>query len=213
MVSVSIIISPTRANAEPSVGVKKGDWMEYAVNITGTPPPVHKGVIWMKIDVLQVEDTAFPVNLTIKFLNGTMSSSIWRLNFTEGNDGGWIIVPSSLDPGDTFFDNFSKTDKNITIQSEEQKMVLGASRTVTYANDSYRYKEWDKVTGVFVSSSEIFKNWSAHVNIIATNLWSPQILGLNQTVFYNVVEVCVMMAVLISFSVIVIAQRKKRMNF
>jgi len=65
----------------PSVGVKKGDWMEYAVNITGTPPPVHKGVIWMKIDVLQVEDTAFPVNLTIKFLNGTMSSSIWRLNF------------------------------------------------------------------------------------------------------------------------------------
>ena len=124
-----------------------------------------------------------------------------------------MFVPSSLDPGDTFFDNFSKTDKNITIQSEEQKMVLGASRTVTYANDSYRYKEWDKVTGVFVSSSEIFKNWSAHVNIIATNLWSPQILGLNQTVFYNVVEVCVMMAVLISFSVIVIAQRKKRMNF
>jgi len=63
----------------------------------------------------------------------------------------------SLDPGDTFFDNFSKTDKNITIQSEEQKMVLGASRTVTYANDSYRYKEWDKVTGFLLAPLKFSK--------------------------------------------------------
>jgi hypothetical protein len=147
VVSVSITASPALAQDVPSVGVKKGDWMEYNVNITGIPPQVHEGVVWMRIEVLQVEGTAFPVNLTLRFANGTVSSSIWRFNFAEGNLGGWIIIPSSLGPGDTFFDKFSKTDKNITIQSQEQKTVLGATRAVTYANDTYRHKEWDKNTG------------------------------------------------------------------
>ena len=61
ILSVSIIaspVSPARADDEPSVGVKEGDWMEYDVNITGTPPTVHKDVVWMRIEVMQVEDTA-----------------------------------------------------------------------------------------------------------------------------------------------------------
>jgi hypothetical protein len=209
VVSVSLISLPTLAQNTPSVGVKQGDWMEYNINITGTPPPVHKGVVWMRIEILQVEGTAFPVNLTLRFANGTVSSSIWRFNFTEGNLGGWIIIPSSLGPGDTFFDNFSKTDKNIAIQSQEQKTVLGAIRTVTYANDTYRHKEWDKNTGVFVGSSEIFRNWSANVNIVATNLWSPQILGLSQTVFYSLVAGSLTLAVLAVSSVFVFARRSR----
>ena len=175
MFSFLVIASPLHAYGGPSVGVKEGDWMEYNVNITGTAPPIHQGVVDMRIQILQVEGTAFPANFTLRFANGTISSSIWTFNFTEGNVGGWIIIPSSLGPGDTFFDNFSKTDTQIAIQSQEQQTVLGASRTVTYANDSFRYKEWDKATGVFISSSEIFRNWSAHVNLIPTNLWSPQI--------------------------------------
>ncbi len=76
---------------------------------------------------------------------------------------------------------------NVTIQSEEQKTVLGASRIVTYGNDSLRHKEWDKATGVFVGSLEIYKNvtnkagWyiedlTVTIQAIATNMWSPQIL-------------------------------------
>ena len=183
--------------------------MEYSVYITGTPPAVHKGVVWMRIEVLQVEGTAFPANLTLRFANGTVSSSIWSFNFTDGNLGGWIIIPSSLGTGDTFFDNFSKTSKNITIQSQEQKTVLGAPRTVNYANDTYRHKEWDKNTGVFVGSSEIFRNWSANVNIVATNLWSPQILGLSQTVFYSLVAESLTLAVLAVVSVFVVARRSR----
>ena len=214
IVSVSIFASsaPALASAEPSVGVKEGDWMEYNVNITGNCPPVHKGVVWMHIDVLQVEDTAFPANLTLRFENGTVSSSIWQFNFTAGNDGGWIIIPSNLSPGETFFDNFSKTDKNITIQIQEQKDVLGASRTITHANDSYRDKEWDKATGVFTNSSEIFRNWSARVNIIATNLWSPQILGLDQTVFYAVTTSVLAAVAIAAGTGIAVVRRKKSLS-
>ncbi len=208
--SVLIVASPSHASGGPSVGVKEGDWMEYNVNITGNAPPIHQGVVEMRIEVMHVEGAAFPANFTLRFANGTLSSSIWQFNFTEGNVGGWIIIPSILAPGKTFFDNFSKTDKEITIQSQERQTVLGASRTVTYANDSYRFKEWDKETGVFIRSSEIFRNWSAYVNLISTNLWRPQILGLNPTVFYMLTSISVGLAVLIMSSAIVAFRKRGR---
>ena len=211
IVSVLIVVSPARGYDEPSVGVKEGDWIEYDVNITGNPPAVHRNVTWMRIDILQVDGTAFPANLTVRYANGTLDSSIWKFNFTEGNTEGWVIIPSGLRSGETFFDNFSKTDKHITIQSQEQKTVLGATRTVTFANDTYRDKQWDKDTGVFVGSSEIFRNWSAYVTAKDTNMWSPQILGLNQTAFYALAGASIVLAA--SIVSLVFADERKRRKF
>ena len=157
--------------------------MEYSVNITGSPPPIHN-VTWMRMQVLAVDGPAFPVNLTVRYVNGTYYSSIWKFNFTAGNDEGWLIIPPNLSPGGKFYDAYSKTDKNITIQRQQQLTVLKASRTVTFGNQSNRYKEWDKTTGVFLWSSETFKNWNATVNMIATNLWTPQTESLNQSATY-----------------------------
>lgn len=123
------------AGIEPSVGVKEGYWIEYEVSVTGVgiPPPTHD-VRWMRIEVLPVQDTAFSINLTARCTNGTYGSAIWDFNFTEGNVGGWIIIPANLGPGDTFFDLSIHTGVpvNVTIQCEEEKTVLGASRTLTY---------------------------------------------------------------------------------
>jgi hypothetical protein len=209
IISVLIIVSPTRGYDEPSVGVKKGDWIEYDVNITGNPPAVHRNVTWMRLEVLQVDGTSFPVNLTVRFAKGTLDSSIWKFNFTEGNTEGWVIIPSDLGSGDTFFDNFSKTDKHITIQNQEQKTVLGATRTVTYANDTYRDKQWDKATGVFIGSSEIFRNWSAYVTAVGTNMWSPQILGLNQFAFYALAGASIVLVASL-VSLVFVVKRKRR---
>jgi hypothetical protein len=213
IVSVSIIASPTLAYGEPSVGVKKGDWIEYNISVTGTGalPPTHD-VRWMRIDVLQVQGAAFSVNLTARYANGTLGSAVWKFNFTEGNVEGWIIIPSNLGPGDTFYDSSIHTGKpvNVTIQSQEQKTVLGASRTITRANDSIRLvKEWDKATGVFTYSVEHPKNLTVTSNAIATNMWSAQILEVNQTPFYTLVALGVVLAVLIPSSVMLVARRKR----
>ena len=205
IVSVSIIISPPRVYGEPSVGVKKGDWIEYNINITGTPPPIHN-VTWMRIEVLQVQGAAFQVNLTNRFANGTLSWSIWKFNFTEGQTEGWIIIPSSLNPGETFYD--ASKPANITIQGQHQKTVIDASRTVTYANDSFKTKEWDKATGVFTQSTENLRNWSAYVYATATNMWNPQVLGLDQTIFFTVIAIVVVAVVIVALS-FAVARRKK----
>ena len=212
IVSVSIIASPILASVEPSVGVKEGDWIEYNISVsgTGTPPPTHD-VRWMRMEVLPVQGAAFSVNLTARYANGTLGSAIWKFNFTEGNLEGWIIIPSNLAPGDTFYDSSMHNRKpvNVTIQSQEQKTVLGASRTVTYGNDSLRHKEWDKATGVYVNSLEWTKNYTVVTNAIATNMWSPQVQP-DQTVFYALVAGITMLAVSASSSVIVIERRKRR---
>jgi len=222
IVTVPLVALSTFAYATPSVGVKEGDWIEYNVNVSGvgTPPPTHD-VRWFKIEVLSVEGTAFSVNLTSRYANGTLGSAIWKFNFTEGNVGGWIIIPSNLSPGDTFYDSsiHNKKPVNVTIQSQEQKTVLGAIRTVTYGNDSFRHKEWDKATGVFVGSSEVYRNitnkdgWyiedlTVTIDAIATNMWSPQIQVLNQTLFYLVVALSVVVAVLASSTLFLFVRGK-----
>jgi uncharacterized membrane protein YozB (DUF420 family) len=227
VVSVSIIAPPALAYDEPSVGVKEGDWIEYDVSMTGSGamPPTHD-VRWFRIEVLPVQGTAFSVNLTARYANGTVGSAVWKFNFTEGNVGGWIIIPSNLGLGDTFYDYsiHKGIPVNVTIQSQEQKTVLGASRTVTYGNDSLRHKEWDKATGVFIGTTEVYKNvttktgWyiedlTVTVKAIATNMWSPElILGLNPTAFYTLVAVSIVLAALILSLIIVLATEKKKMK-
>jgi hypothetical protein len=131
-----------------------------------------------------------------------------------------MIIPANLSPGDTFYDVGinNRNPGNVTVQSQEQKTVLGATRTVTYGNDSLRHKEWDKATGVFVSSLEHLKNvtnkagWyiedlTVNIQAAATNMWSPEIMGLNQTLFYALIAVSL---VLVLPLVIVATKRKRR---
>ena len=225
VVSVSIIASPALVYNEPSVGVKERDWIEYGVSMngTGSMPPTHD-VSGFRIEVLPVQGTAFSVNLTARYANGTIGSAIWKFNFTEGNVGGWIIIPSNLGPGDKFYDYSIHTGipVNVTIESQEQKVVLGATRMVTYAHDSLRHKEWDKATGVFVGTTEVYKNvttktgWhiedlTVSVKAIATNMWSPDlILGLNPAVFYTLITAIIVLTALILSLVMVLARRKRK---
>jgi hypothetical protein len=210
------------ASCEPSVGVKEGDWIEYEVSITGkgSPPPTHD-VTWFRITVLEVHGTAFSADFTARYSNGTMGSAVWYFNFTEGDVRGWVIIPSNLGPGDSFYDYspHTGTPVYVTIQSEEQKMLMGATRTLTYGVDAFRHKTWDKATGVFTHAVERYKNvtnrygWyiedlTVTVEAINTNMWSPQILGLNQTAFYWLVGATAL-ALLIWLSAVAVSRMKR----
>ncbi|MDR2720497.1 MAG: hypothetical protein LBC03_06825 [Nitrososphaerota archaeon] len=158
IVCFSIFALSASAYVGQPVGVKEGDWMEYDVTVVGTGslPPTHD-VRWIRMTVLPVDETAFSVDVTVRYANGTIGSSIWKFNFTEGDTGGWTIIPANLGVGDAFFD-YSQPD-NVIVQGEEQRTVLGATRIVTYGNDSIRQiKEWDKVTGFFIGSVEVAEN-------------------------------------------------------
>lgn len=221
LILFSILVCPVVASPIPSVGVKEGDWIEYNVNITGTglPPSTHD-VRWFRIQVLEVQETAFSTNFTARYANGTIGSAIWTFNFSEGSVGGWIIIPANLSVGEGFFDSSIHNHKpaNITVQSQEQRAVLGAARTITYGNDTFRHKEWDKLTGVFVQSSETYRNvtnkdgWyidnlTVTVEAVATNLWVPDVKVENQSMFYPIVVIVVGAAAALSLTIFMARRR------
>ncbi len=138
-----------------------------------------------------------------------MSSSIWEFNFTEGEVEGWVIIPPNLGVGDIFYD--SSKPANITILGEEQKIVAGATRTITHSSDSTRtIKEWDKATGVYTYSVEHPKNFTVISQAIATNMWNPQTLNLNQTTFNAVVAISIVLTVFIASSLVITRRNKIR---
>jgi uncharacterized membrane protein YozB (DUF420 family) len=204
------IASPTSTFSTPQVGVKNGDWMEYSVNIVGDVPPPKLDIASFKMEVINVDGTAFDVNITVRYHNGTLHNMIWKFNFSEGKVGGWVIIPAGLDVGNNFYD--SSKPGNVTIDGQEQKVVAGATRTITHASDSKReIKEWDKATGVFCYAVEHPRNLTLTTTIIATNLWQAQTIGhqaKSQTPLFTSVALA-LIAVLIATSTLILAVKKR----
>ncbi len=208
IVNVAFIVfslSCAVAQAEISVGVKKGDWIEYNVTTTGNPPIPEHNVTWARLEILDVQGSEIRINSTSQARNGTLSSLIITLNIEKGQIGAWWIIPANLNPGEAFYDEFFQ--QNITIQGEEQLQYAGATRAITNATVPTRIKRWDKATGVFVQSDDDFSDFTIFVNAYRTNLWNPQILGIDSTVFYAVVSVVV---VAIAATALLLALRKRK---
>src|SRR5512139_3360467 len=90
-----------------------------------------------------------------------------------------------------------------------------------FISASFRHKEWDKTTGVFVGASEVYKNvtnkvgWyidnlTVTVVAIATNMWSPELVpGLDQTVFFALVAASAVLVASTVCSLIVVTRRRR----
>ena len=210
MIVAFIFITAANVEAQPSVGVKTGDWVEYHVKTTGAVPGAQD-LTWAKIEVVDVEGEAFHANFTVRYVNGTVQSSNRFFNFSVGNVQAWIIIPANLSPGQTFYD--SSINSNVPIQGQIEKTVAGATRTVTWTNSTLggvqRNKEWDKATGFYIQSADNLGNYTVNAQAIATNIWSPQILGLNQNTFYLIVAAIIVIIVVIAI-IVVISQRKMK---
>jgi hypothetical protein len=206
-----IFISITVAAGQPSVGVKKGYWVEYSVKTTGATPAAQD-LTWAKIEILDVEGETFHANFTVKYVNGTISSAVRTFDFSSGNVQAWIITPSSLSPGESFYD--SSINSNVTIQGQIQKTVAGATRTITYVNSTLggvqRNKQWDKATGFYIQSADNLGNYTVNAQATATNIWSPQIIGLNQNTFYLVIATIIIVIAVIASIVIIARKRNNR---
>jgi len=165
--------------AEILVGVKKGDWIEYQVTFTGVPEEKHD-VTWAKMEIENVEGTQINLNVTVKFSDGTTEPQTVTLNLETGQLGDDFIIPANLNSGDTFFD---KNVGNITISNVEERFYAGATRTVVHAAPSENTYYWDKATGVLVEGNSQFPEYTMNATVDKTNIWQPQLLGLDPTVF------------------------------
>jgi len=215
VVFLFVVAAVALTGAQPSVGVKKGDWVEYHV-VAGGSPPASQDITWAKIEILDVEGEQFQANFTVQYVNGSISSNVATFNFAVGNVQAWIIIPANLSPGESFYD--ASINSNITIQGQLVKNVAGANRVVTFSNSSLggvdRHKQWDKATGFYIQSADNIQNstigyYTINANAYATNIWSPQILGLDQAVFYSIIAAVIVAVIVIALVLIMTRNRKK----
>ncbi|MGB9841941.1 MAG: hypothetical protein ACPLKZ_04360 [Candidatus Bathyarchaeales archaeon] len=189
--------------AEISVGVKKGDWMEYHAVFTGTPPAGHE-VTWARTEVTDVQGTVIKLNITTKFADGTLTNETVTLNLATGQLGDEFIIPANLNVGDSFFDKYHGT---VTITKIEERTYAGATRTVISAIAAQSTYYWDKATGVLVEGISEFPDYTIHSMLEKTNMWQPQILGLDPVVFYALL---IIVAILILAALALFTLRRKK---
>jgi len=60
---------------------------------------------------------------------------------------------------------------------------------------------WDKQTGIMVAATSTYPTYTMYTTTSQTNIWQPQILGLNQAVFYAIVAIVtiILVAFILSF--------------
>jgi hypothetical protein len=190
--------------AEILVGVKKGDWIEYQAVFTGTPPAGHE-VTWARTNVVNVQGKVISLNITTEFADGTLLNETITLNLETGQLGDEFIIPANLNKGDAFLDKYQGS---ITISAVEERTYAGATRTVVSAATAQSTYYWDKATGVLVEGISKFPDYTIHSIADKTNMWQPQIFGLEPTVFYAllILAATAIVAVIAFFAV----RRKKR---
>jgi hypothetical protein len=163
------------------VGVKKGDWIKYQVTVTGNPPP-DENITWARMDITGVQGEIINVNVQTGYANGTIyPENGITLNVKTGHIGDGFFVPTNLTPGDQYSTEYEGI---INITSVGQLEAGGAERTVLSGVTNQTTYYWDKQAGIMVAATSNFPGYSIITKTSGTNIWQPQILGLDLTVFY-----------------------------
>jgi len=205
MLIVSTLIEA--ALAVNVVGVKKGNWIQYQVTETGNPSPQYN-ITWARMDIISVQGEVITVNVQTAFRNGTLyPENGITLNLATGAIGDGFFIPTNLNPGDRYSTEYEGI---INITSVGQIEAGGAQRAVLIGVTNESTYNWDRQTGIMVAATSNVPGCIIHTKTSATNIWTPQILGLNQTVFYALM-VAIIAAAAVSVAVVIIFvwRRKK----
>jgi hypothetical protein len=119
---------------------------------------------------------------------GRLDAVTSTLNLETGQIGDAFIIPANLNAGDTFLE---QSEGSITLSGVEERTFAGARRTVVYASTSETMFYWDRSTGVLVEATTSTSDFTLTTRAEKTNIWQPQIFGLNPIILLVLIIVVV----------------------
>jgi hypothetical protein len=195
---ISILIVPVCAL--PSVGLSEGDWVEYDISYTGSPPDSYPASA--RLEVQSIQGTTFTVSIRTELLNGTQSTKSYTFNLESGAPD-LIIIPSNLDVGD----EVSHEDVgSFLIEGISEYDYKGETRELVYAYVSQVDISWDRATGVLIEAEQSEDSWTQTFLAVNTNIVQSQFLGLDSTLLYGIIIGVIIVLVVV---IVVILKRKK----
>jgi len=176
MVVVFILFSViflTSVSAEISVGVKKGDWIEYEITYTahvGGGVPQNEHPIRKTSEVLDIVNKTIDVRIITDMSDGTQDVGSDRFSLGLVRFGG-PIIPAGLNVNDSFHD-WSYGD--VLITRVEEVIIAGAKREVVYTNTFFE-TGWDKETGFLLLEIGALSGYDRITKAAKTNIWQADI--------------------------------------
>jgi len=211
MVAVLIAaLSPAvlSTSAALSVGVKKGDWIEYDVTSTGTLDPSHN-ITKARMEVIDVQGMIINVSILSTYFNGTQVSTNSSLNLETGQLIDNFIVPAGLTTGNEFNTNMGNMGR-MMIGNTMQRTYCGASRNVVTATSDGNTYIWDQATGVSVEGTSTGADYTMHSLATATNMWQAEPAATDMTLVYVAVAAVVAVVVIVVAVALFATRRRKR---
>ena len=194
----SIFVVPVCAL--PSVCLSEGDWVEYEVSYTGSPPDYYPEST--RIEVQSIQGTTLTISMRTERLNGTQSTESYTFNLESGAPD-LIIIPSNLDVGD----EVSHEDVgSFLIEEISEYDYKGETRELVYAYVSQVDFSWDRATGILIEAEQQKDSWTQTFLAVNTNIVQSQFLGLDSTLLYGIVIAVIIVLVVV---IVVIVRRKK----
>ena len=97
------ILSQSYVLAQIAVGVKAGNWIEYNISYSGSPPDFYPA--WIRIDVTNVQGTKITADLSGEQLDGTLVTNSGTYDLETGVLD-LLLIPAGLDVGNKFYHIF-----------------------------------------------------------------------------------------------------------
>jgi len=196
IILLALAVFPALTSASGSVEIKKGEWIQYQVIVTGNPGPDYN-ITWANMNVTDVEGEKITVNVLTEFANGTVWSEPGiKLDLATGAIGDGFFVPTNLTVGDVYC---SQYEGNITITSVGQLAIGDDQRTVLCGVANMTSYKWDQQTGIMLAATSNYPTYTMQTTTSSTNIWHSQTYGYDQTLFYAAV---VALAVVVVFVVV-----------
>ena len=194
---ISFLIVPVCAQV--NVGLSEGDWMEYDVSYTGSPPDYYPES--SRFEVQSIQGTTFTVSIKNDLLNGTQSTKDYTFNLENGAPD-LIIVPSNLDVGDEVI---HEDVGSFLVEGISEYDYEGVTRELVYANVAQVDFSWDRATGVLIEAEQSQDTWTQTFLAVDTNIVQSQFLGLNSMLIYGIV---IGVAIILVVVIVIILKKK-----
>jgi hypothetical protein len=195
---ISLLVFPVLAQV--SIGLKEGDWIEYEITYTGTPPQTYPKNARFEIQTIQ--GTSIKLEIQTDSLDGTENTNTVTFDLEDGAPD-FIIIPSNLNALDEVYHEEEGSIEILGIgdysyEDETRELVYGSFGDLNY--------NWDRTTGILIQLDQITNTYTQIWLAVNTNIVQTQASELDPMLLYGIT---IAIVVILVVAALLVFKRKK----
>jgi hypothetical protein len=186
--------------AQVSVGLKEGNWIEYEISYTGTPPETYPENA--RFEVQTIQGTSITLEIKTDAIDGTKNTNTVTFDLEDGAPD-FIIIPANLTVNDEV--NHSEIG-SIEILGIEEYSFEGKTRELVYGSFGDLDYNWDSTTGILIQLDQTTDTYTQTWLAVSTNIVQTEVSELDPMLFYGIIIAIIVILVVLALLVL---KRKK----